>query len=122
MVSTFHNSAFKEIEYTVQLDFGFPVISLAEKVKAFPILTLQLMYADIVHWHLGAPYTVVGFMDQCGGHPTLNVATRPLVGLLPFCRKAPSYTFKRSLCLDAKEAIHGHEKVGELKALLEAGL
>ena len=64
----------------------------------------------------------MGCLEQGGGHPTLNVALRPQIGLLPFRCEADGNTFKRSLHFQAKEIIHKNDEWLEVAMLLEARL
>ena len=75
-----------------------------EEVEDDPILPLQTMYSDIVRRHPGGPDAVMCGTDQSDGHPTINVAALPRVGLLPFCCKDAGYAFICSFRLHAKEA------------------
>ena len=82
----------------------------------------MLLCADLVWRYPGYLYAVAGGTDQCDGHPNLDVAAHPRVGLLPFRREADGYAFKRSLCLHTEKAIHRHGKGVEGTMLLEARL
>ena len=64
----------------------------------------------------------MGGTDQGDHNPTLNIAARTLVGLIPFCRNAAGYVFKQNLHLHAGEAIHQHYEGVEVTKLLETGL
>ena len=65
---------------------------------------------------------MVGGMIQWDGQPTLDVYAHPQVWLLPFCREAAGYAFNHILRLHAEEAIHQHNKGGEVTKFMEEGL
>ena len=54
----------------------------------------------------------MGLTEQGGGHPTLNVATYPQVGLLIFCPKAEAIDLKCGFRLHTEETIHQNDKGG----------
>ena len=58
--------------------------------------------------------------DQCDGHPTIYVAVRTIVGLLPIRRKVVSNAFQHNLNLHSKEDICRDNQRGELMLLLDA--
>ena len=60
--------------------------------------------------------------DRGDGHPTLNVASRPQVGMMTFFREAFGYAFKFSFRLHAKDAIHQNYEGVEVTLLLKERL
>ena len=60
--------------------------------------------------------------DQCDGHPTLYVAARPGVGLLPFFLEADVYMFKLSLCIHAEYAVPRDDEWVKVMILTEESL
>ena len=65
---------------------------------------------------------MVGCSKNCYFHPTIYVAARPRVGLLPICREAAGYAFNRSPRLHAEDAIHRDNQGVEAVTLLEESL
>ena len=88
------------------LEFGFSTFSLKEEVYDCSILPLWLLHTDIVCRKLTDLDTEVGHLDQGDCHPTINVAARNQLGMLPFHREASVYAFNHSLCLHAEDTIH----------------
>ena len=64
------------------------------------------MNTDIARWHPGTPNAAVGHSDQCNYHPTLYVAARPQVGMIPINHKAADYEFKCIFRIHTEEAIN----------------
>ena len=58
--------------------------------------------------------------DQGDGHPTLHIAARQQVRMIPFRCKSDDYEFNCSLCLHAKEAIHRNIKQRKSTMLMKA--
>ena len=77
------------------------------------------MYTDLVRRRQGSPVVVVGVTYHCYGQPTADVSARLQVGLIPFYCEADGYVFNCSLCLHAGEAMHQHNKRGEVVTFLD---
>ena len=66
---------------------------LPEEVEPGAILPLQALDANLMHWHPGPPDAPVCGPHQSDGNRTLDVYTRPWVGLPPLYCDLTGYTF-----------------------------
>ena len=81
-------------------------------MEAGPVLPLWLLQNYIVCYKYESTDTLVGWYYQGYVYPTLYVAARVVVGMLPLRSKAAGYVFKRSLHLHDKEATRLYEEKG----------
>ena len=91
-------------------------------VKPRIILLLGSLHADPVCWYPGSSYAAIGGAHQSDCNPTLDVATRLCVGLLPLGGQATGYFFQGSRRLHPQQPVDRGNKKGEVPTLLEASL
>ena len=85
---------------------------LPEEMDTVTVHPLWSLNTELTRWHPRIPDAAVVCSDLCICHPTLYVAARSRVGLLPLCCDAAVYAFKRSLRLHIEEAIHRYDEWG----------
>ena len=73
---------------------GFSTACLSKEVQCSSVLQLRVLHADMMCRHPGPLYALVCGMYQIYSNPTLDVSTRPQVGLLPLCCEADIYPFQ----------------------------
>ena len=81
---------------------AFLPASLTEELEARFVLLLIPMYTGLACGRTITPYAAVYYTFQYSGHPTIYVAVRHKVGLVPLNFKAYGYVFQRILRLYAK--------------------
>ena len=75
-----------------------------------------------LRWNPGPLDAPVCGLHQIDGNPTLDIYTRPWVGLPPLCSEATGYPLQGSRLLHTHKSINGGKKGVEVSALMEACL
>ena len=73
---------------------GYILMHLPEEVDPGTVFPLRALYVNLVLWHPGPPDAPVCGLHQSDGDPTIDVYSRPRVGLPPLCCYATGNPFQ----------------------------